>query len=155
MTANGHGRHIYDPFITPKRLRTYNKSLFASQLLGVYAMGCVKASICATLMALNFSRIYRAVVWFSVAIVVCFNFISPTVSRFGYCRPISMAWDPKQPGGKCWDPQVRVMLSYINVSSNIVTDIIYTAAPLVYIAQTRLPKKMKIGVCTVFLFALW
>ena len=114
-------------------------------------MGWVKASICAYLMALNFSPIYRAIVWFSVVIVVALNFISPTVSKFGYCRPISKVWLPKTPGS-CWKVSTRVTLSYWNVGANIATDIVYTAAPLVYLAQVQLPKKTKIGVSAVFLF---
>jgi len=154
MTANGQGRHVYDPAITPDMLERYSKYLFVCQITNIWAMGFVKASICAYLMALNFSPLYRAVVWFSIVIVVSLNFISPTISRFGYCRPISKVWAPKTPGS-CWEPRTRVILSYLNVSANIVTDIIYTAAPLVYIAQTQLPRRTKIGVCAVFLFGIW
>jgi hypothetical protein len=154
MTANGQGKHIYDPSISKAMLLRYSKCLFVSQITNIWAMGLVKASICAYLMALNFSTLYRAVVWFSIFIVVSLNFISPTVSRFGYCRPISKVWAPKTPG-HCWKPRTRVILSYLNVGSNIFTDLIYTAAPLVYIAQVQLPRRTKIGVCAVFLFGLW
>lgn len=65
---NGAGRLLRDPFWEPDRedKQIYQNHLtFADQLLNVYGMWIVKLSICAYLLALNFSKAYRWVIWVS------------------------------------------------------------------------------------------
>jgi hypothetical protein len=67
---NGAGRLLRDPFWQPnavEKMVFQNHLTFIAQLLNVYAMWVVKMSICAYLLALNFSREYRWVVWVSRA----------------------------------------------------------------------------------------
>ena len=65
---NGAGRLLRDPFWQPSavgKMVYVNRLTFASQLLNVYGMWVVKVSICAYLLALNFSKGYRWVIWVS------------------------------------------------------------------------------------------
>jgi hypothetical protein len=65
---NGAGRLLDDQFWNPdtvEKMVLVNHLTFASQLLNVYGMWVVKLSICAYLLALNFSKRYRWVVWVS------------------------------------------------------------------------------------------
>jgi hypothetical protein len=65
---NGAGRLLSDPFWQPdtvEKMVYQNRLVFAAQLLNVYAMWIVKLSICTYLLALNFSRGYRWVIWVS------------------------------------------------------------------------------------------
>jgi hypothetical protein len=66
---NGAGRLLSDPFWQPDgvhKMIYQNHLTFAAQLLNVYGMWVVKLSICAYLLALNFSKTYRWVVWVSL-----------------------------------------------------------------------------------------
>jgi hypothetical protein len=63
---SGAGRLLRDPFWQPDavdKMVYQNHLTFVSQLLNVYGMWIVKLSICAYLLALNFSRTYRWVIW--------------------------------------------------------------------------------------------
>jgi hypothetical protein len=127
--------------------------IYASQSLNVYAIFIAKLSICAYLMPLAFRRGFRAVVWMSVIVVVVCNFIIPSISHFGECRPIAMNWNPKIQG-KCWPLSVRLGAAYTQAAANIVTDLVYAASPMVYLGEINLPRRTKLGIRIVFVLAL-
>ena len=109
LTAvNGQGKHVWDPFITPKKVSDYMRYLWWGQLLNIYAMAAVKGSICAYLFMLNFSKTFRIMVWVSVAIHITTNFIFPSVILFGECKPIAKHWNSMLPG-RCWVDKPRVV----------------------------------------------
>src|SRR5687767_6254128 len=89
----GRGRLLRDPYWTVDRKIRLNHITYAGQLLNVYGMYIVKLSICAYLLALNFSRNYRWVIWGTVAFVTIFNLILPATQHFGLCRPLESRWD--------------------------------------------------------------
>ncbi|ORY14294.1 hypothetical protein BCR34DRAFT_237998 [Clohesyomyces aquaticus] len=154
LTASeGAGRHVWDPYITPARLRGYLMHLWWGQLLNIYAMAAVKGSICAYLMLLDFSKAFRIMIWISVVFHIATNFIFPSIILFGECRPISKHWDPLTPG-ICWSSKPRVVSGYVGAASNIATDLFYTSAPLVYLNSVQLGKRTKWGVRAVFLLGL-
>jgi hypothetical protein len=65
---NDAGRLLSDPFWQPdavEKMVYQNHLTFIAQLLNVYGMWVIKMSICAYLLALNFSKEYRWVVWVS------------------------------------------------------------------------------------------
>jgi hypothetical protein len=150
---NGEGRIDEDPFLTPGRRVTAMHLIFAAQSLNVYAIFLVKLSICAYLMPLAFRRGFRAVIWMSVVIVVVCNFIIPTCSHLGECRPMAMMWNPAVKG-TCWPLAVRQAGAYIQASANIVTDLVYAASPMVYLGEINLPRRTKLGIRIVFVLAL-
>jgi len=108
-------------------------------------MFLVKASICAYLMALDFGRSYRFVIWTSIVIVVPCNFIMMLILHFAFCRPYVSAekdgirtghtltfafaasqysrWD-NTVQGVCWPAAVGEALAYAQIGSNIFTDLV-------------------------------
>lgn len=155
MAEVGGGRHMWDPFMTPGHLRDYFYFLWLGQLLNLYGMALIKLSVCAYIFMLDFSRTFRIFIWISIVIHVGVNFVFPTVVLFGECTPYSKHWDVlgTQPGS-CWGSQPRVISGYSGAAVNIATDMLYTAAPLVYIARIQLPKRTIWGVRAVFLCGL-
>ncbi|KAF2473382.1 uncharacterized protein BDR25DRAFT_282887 [Lindgomyces ingoldianus] len=154
LTASeGQGRHVWDPFLNQTRLRDYLHHLWWAQLLNIYAMAAVKGSICAYLMLLDFSKMFRIMIWVSVVIHISTNFIFPSVILFGECNPISKHWNPQEPG-RCWGDKPRVVSGYVGAGSNILTDLFYTSAPLVYLSSVQLSRRTKMGVRAVFLLGL-
>lgn len=155
LAANGgQGRLMADPWwLIPGKTSRQLHVIFISQCLNVYAMFLVKASICAYLMALDFGRSYRIIIWFSVAIVVLCNFIMMLILHFAYCRPYWSRWDFTVQG-KCWPDAVSEITAYLQIASNVVTDLIYAAAPIVYLRHVQLSKRTQWGVRIVFLLAL-
>jgi hypothetical protein len=111
MAEVGGGRHIYDPiFKEPGNLKEYMYYLWLGQLLNLYGMALVKLSICAYIFMLNFSKGFRALIWFSVVIHISLNFIFPTVILFGECTPYTKHWDiaGTEPGS-CWSTKPKVI----------------------------------------------
>lgn len=151
--------------------------VFAAQLLNVYGMWVVKLSICTYLLALNFSKAYRRVIWVSpqkpthpnldrtttdhldgaqgtVAFVTIFNFVLPAMQHFWLCRPLASRWDTRITNKQCWPQMVRISIAYTQAISNIVTDLIYATAPIAYLRSVQLSKRTQWGVRAVFLMSL-
>lgn len=142
-----------DPSINPPMLMRCLKYMYFSQAGNVMAMAFVKASISAYLIALNFSPKYRAVIWCSIVLVALTNFIMPFIILFFNCRPLSLRWNKKQPG-VCWPRTVNAASGYTQSVSNIITDIIYTSSPLVYLRTVQLARRTQWGLRAVFLLGL-
>ncbi|KAH7082985.1 Alpha/Beta hydrolase protein [Paraphoma chrysanthemicola] len=156
MADYGGGRHIYDPiFQDMDNLKKYMYYLWVGQLLNLYGMALVKLSICAYIFMLNFSKGFRILIWISVVIHVGLNFIFPTIILFGECTPYSKHWDVTgQQSGSCWSTKPKVISGYAGAATNILTDLTYTIAPLVYISRVQLNKRTIWGVRVVFLLGL-
>ncbi|KAF2628837.1 hypothetical protein BU25DRAFT_365834 [Macroventuria anomochaeta] len=151
----GGGRHVWDPIQTPANLEEYLRWLWFGQLFNLYGMALIKLSICAYILMLDFSKGYRIVIWLSVVIHVGINFVFPSIILLGECQPISKHWDVAgtQPGS-CWGDKPRVISGYSGAATNMLTDLIYTVAPLVYVSRVQLPKRTLWGVRAVFLLGL-
>ncbi|KAJ4338988.1 hypothetical protein N0V95_007908 [Ascochyta clinopodiicola] len=151
----GLGRHVWDPFLTPANLEQYLKWLWFGQLFNLYGMALIKLSICAYILMLDFSRGYRIVIWLSVVLHVGVNIVFTSVILLGECQPISKHWDiAGTKPGSCWGDKPRIISGYSGAATNILTDLIYTVAPLVYISRVQLPKRTLWGVRAVFLLGL-
>lgn len=135
-----------DPWwLVPGRTSSELRVIFIGQCLNVYAMFLVKASICAYLMALDFGRSYRFVIWTSVVVVVLCNFVMMLILQFAFCRPYVSAekrgvrtgniltfafaasqysrWD-NTVQGVCWLAVVGEAMAYAQIGSNIFTDLV-------------------------------
>ncbi|KAF7679772.1 alpha beta-hydrolase [Alternaria burnsii] len=155
MAEVGGGRHIWDPMLTPRNLETYLYYLWLGQLLNLYGMALVKLSVCAYIFMLDFSRTFRIIIWASVVIHILVNVVFPTVILFGECTPYTKHWDVAgTKPGSCWSATPRVISGYSGAAVNILTDLLYTMSPLIYIARVQLPKRTIWGVRAVFLCGL-
>ncbi|KAH9864250.1 hypothetical protein J1614_010184, partial [Plenodomus biglobosus] len=153
--AVGGGRHVWDPIMTPANLEKYLHYIWVGQLLNLYGMALIKLSVCAYIFMLDFSKAFRIVIWLSVVVHLAINFVFPSVILLGECKPISKHWDVAgtQPGS-CWSATPRVISGYSGAACNILTDLLYTMAPLIYISRVQLPKQTIWGVRAVFLLGL-
>jgi len=137
------------PEHTPKQLHV----IFITQCLNVYAMFLVKASICAYLMALDFGRNYRILIWISVVVVVLCNFIMMLILHFAYCRPYYSRWDFSVKG-ECWPAAVSEATAYVQIASNIFTDLVNPLSSLTIVCKltftrSMLPHRLSIlGMCS-------
>ncbi|KAJ8112140.1 hypothetical protein OPT61_g5426 [Boeremia exigua] len=150
----GAGRLARDPFLTVPQRAKMSRYLFTGQILNIYAMFLVKLSICAYLLALNFSKVYRRLSLGALVFVVIFNFIFPSASLWGLCRPLASRWDIRITDKVCWPITVRIAFGYMQSVSNIITDIFYATAPIVYLRQIQIKKRTQWGVRAVFLMAV-
>ncbi|KAL6708788.1 hypothetical protein ACN47E_002484 [Coniothyrium glycines] len=148
----GLGRHIYDPSVLPNILR-YSYILWIAQIINIIAVSFLKWSICAWLLVLNFSKTYQIIIWLSIAMVTALNFLAPVLTLFG-CIPLEKNWNVMYQGSfKCWAVG-GLKLSYTQGVSNIVTDIVYMAAPLLYLRTVQLSRKTQWGIRVVFLLSI-
>ncbi|KAF3031359.1 hypothetical protein E8E12_001705 [Didymella heteroderae] len=149
----GAGKHAWDPSLTTDDLTKYLQYLWFSQYFNLTAMVALKLSISAFMLGFSFSKIYRRLIWATVATLVVLNVIFPYIILFGECNPIAKHWEPKLPG-YCWGPTPRTISGYLGAGSNIISDLFYTCAPLVYIRNVQLTKRAKWGLRVVFLLGL-
>lgn len=145
----GLGRHIFDPSVDIMR---YSYYLWIAQVVNIVGVAILKWSICAWLLVLNFSKIYQAIVWLSIALVTAFNFLAPVLTLFG-CTPFEANWNYGYPDRHCW-AKGTLWLSYTQGICNILTDVIYMAAPLIYLSQVQLSRKTQWGIRIVFLLSI-
>lgn len=119
----GAGRLLSDPFWASHRIHTSNHFQFISISLQMNAMFLVKLSVCAYLLALNFSRRFRGIMWLVTLIVVIFNLIMPLLFCFWSCRPYYFRWHPEIVP-ECWPEMVGTVAEYAQIVSNICTDLV-------------------------------
>jgi hypothetical protein len=148
------GRHIQDPSIGFDNIIKYSYWLWVTQVTNIIAVAFLKWSICAWLLVLNFSKIYQVIVWLSVLMVTAFSFLAPVLTLFG-CAPLEANWNYgyNKPDKKCW-AKGTLWLSYTQGISNVLTDVIYMAAPLIYLSQVQLHRKTQWGIRVVFLLSI-
>ncbi|CAN9176903.1 unnamed protein product [Alternaria sp. RS040] len=152
VVNNGLGRHIMDPTVFPN-LRTYSYYLWITQIVNIIAVAFLKWSICAWLLVLNFSKLYRIIIWLSILMVTAFNFLAPVLTLFG-CTPLERNWNFGYTGeSHCW-AKGTLALSYFQGISNIITDVVYMAAPLIYLSRVQLSKRTQWGIRIVFLLSI-
>ncbi|KAI4650627.1 hypothetical protein J4E93_002984 [Alternaria ventricosa] len=152
VVNNGLGRHIMDPTVFPN-LRTYSYHLWITQIVNIIAVAFLKWSICAWLLVLNFSRLYQVIVWLSILMVTAFNFLAPVLTLFG-CTPLERNWNFGFTGeSHCW-AKGTLALSYTQGISNIITDVVYMAAPLIYLSRVQLNSRTQLGIRIVFLLSI-
>lgn len=133
-------------------LMSYAYHLWINQIINIVAVAVLKWSICAYLLVLNFSKVYRAIVWFSILVVTAINFLAPVFTLFG-CTPIEANWNRGITDKKCWAVGT-LPLSYAQGIVNIFTDLVYMIAPIIYLSRVQLPKRTQWGLRIVFLLSL-
>jgi hypothetical protein len=151
LTDAGLGRHFSDPSIGLAKIMRYAYFLWITQIMNIVAVAVLKWSICAYLLVLDFSKLYRWIVWASILMITVFNFFMPVLTLFG-CSPFRANWD-RSIVGKCW-AKGTLPLSYLQGVSNIITDVMYAVAPIVYLSQVQLSKRTQWGLRTVFLLSI-
>jgi hypothetical protein len=140
-----------DPSVLPT-LSRYAYYLWITQIVNIIAVAVLKWSICAWLLVLNFSKLYQAVVWLSILMVTALGFLAPVLTLFG-CSPLKANWDYSYQPRKCW-AKGTLDLSYSQGISNIITDVVYMAAPLIYLSRVQLSKRTQLGIRIVFLLSI-
>ncbi|KAG9191116.1 hypothetical protein G6011_09204 [Alternaria panax] len=141
-----------DPSIRkPYDILKYMYFLWIGQILNNIAVGVLKYSICAYLLALKFSRVYLIVVWASVLMVTIFNMILPVMGCF-CSTPLEANWN-KTVKGKCF-MKGGAGLTYSQGIANIITNVIYVVAPMIYLSSVQLPRRTQWGLRIVFCLVL-
>lgn len=140
-----------DPSVQPT-LQRYAYYLWISQITNIIAVACLKWSVCAWLLVLDFSRIYQVIVWLSILMVTSLGFLAPVLTLFG-CTPLRANWDFLYRPRKCWAVG-NLPLSYTQGISNIITDVVYMAAPIIYLSRVQLSKRTQLGIRIVFLLTI-
>ncbi|KAF2997148.1 hypothetical protein E8E13_005225 [Curvularia kusanoi] len=151
-TGFAQGRHIEDPSIKkPEDILGYSYYVWIGQIINLMGVAVLKWSICAYLLALKFSKVYTFVVWASIVMVAVFNCILPCMGLLS-CVPFEANWN-RSVKGYCWYKGPEV-LTYAQGITNIITDLVYVVAPILYLSTIQLPKRTQLGVRIVFMLGL-
>ncbi|KAF2280984.1 uncharacterized protein EI97DRAFT_17226 [Westerdykella ornata] len=153
--VDGEGRLDRDPFLNPDQVALAKKWMFFHRCFNLYAMLFAKLSICCYVLTLNFSKTYRITIWISMGIIIVNLGLLPGVGHWAQCHPLHMRWDSRVKGGKCFGGnQFKFALGYIQTVTNVVTDVLYAAAPILYLRRVQLSRYTRVGVQGVFLCSL-
>ncbi|KAF2124494.1 hypothetical protein P153DRAFT_411551 [Dothidotthia symphoricarpi CBS 119687] len=148
------GRHINDPSISPEDILRYLYCLWIVSIVNLIGVAFLKWSICSWLLVLNFSKTYEIIVWISIIMVTVLNFIVPTIGNFR-CIPLRANWDFRFQGDKkCFAELAPLGLIYTQGISSILTDVVYMAAPLIYLSRVQLTRRTQWGIRTMFLLSI-
>lgn len=109
-------------------LMRYSYYLWINQIINIIAVAILKWSICAYLLVLDFSRLYRAIVWVSILVITAINFLAPVFTLFG-CAPLEANWNRAIKDKKCWAVG-NLPLSYAQGIVNVFTDLVYVIVSL-------------------------
>lgn len=116
------------------------------------AMCALKVSIGVSLLRLQLSKVFNAIVWTSIVVSVLVN-LTVFLGTFATCRPMARIWNRTIPG-ECWSPVVTTAFSYSQTVGNIVTDLVFTFGPIVYLSKVKVTKHNKWALRCVFLIGL-
>ncbi|KAF2440893.1 hypothetical protein P171DRAFT_327986, partial [Karstenula rhodostoma CBS 690.94] len=150
-TIHGQGRHIADPSITKHDFLEYSYYLYVGQVINLIAVAILKLSICTYLLALPFGLAYKLIIYLSIAMVAVFNFMLPMLGLF-CAKPFEANWN-KSIKGTCFY-KGSTALTYMQGVSNILTDVVYIVAPILYLSSVQLSSKTQWGLRLVFCLGL-
>ncbi|KAF1933164.1 uncharacterized protein M421DRAFT_191060 [Didymella exigua CBS 183.55] len=151
-TALAQGRHIADPSIKkPEDLLGYSYHVWVGQIINLMGVAVLKFSICAYLLALKFSKVYTGIVWASILMVAVFNCILPCMGLLN-CVPFEANWN-RSVTGHCWY-KGHTVLTYAQGVTNIITDVVYVVAPILYLSAIQLARRTQWGLRIVFMLGL-
>ncbi|KAF1971168.1 hypothetical protein BU23DRAFT_471896 [Bimuria novae-zelandiae CBS 107.79] len=151
-TVHGQGRHIMDPSISkPFDVLQYSYYLYIGQVINLLAVATLKLSICTYLLALPFGLVYKLIVYISIAMIAVFNFTLPMLGLF-CAKPFEANWN-KSIKGKCFY-KGGTALTYMQGISNIITDVVYIIAPIIYLSTVQLSSRTQWGLRGVFCLGL-
>lgn len=115
-------------------------------------MCTLKVSIGVSLLRLQLSKRFNIVIWISIVISLLVN-LTVFPGTFAACRPIARVWDRNIPG-HCWPSITNTAFSYTQTMGNILTDLIFTFGPIVYLSKVKVSKHNKWALRGVFLIGL-
>ncbi|KAK0714179.1 hypothetical protein B0T26DRAFT_651462 [Lasiosphaeria miniovina] len=116
-----------------------------SQPVWAWSMATIKISVAGMLLRLERQRAIRRVLWALIwlQLVVC---IYVTLSSTLQCIPLRAAWDllGLVTDAKCWSKQAIRVNSICVASFNIVTDVIFALAPMMFLRRVQIPLRERV-----------
>ncbi|KAF2124902.1 hypothetical protein P153DRAFT_425966 [Dothidotthia symphoricarpi CBS 119687] len=139
----GAGRHRVH--VDPESFKEGFRLNFVTQPIYLIAICLVKISVGFFLLRIAVATVYRRIiistmVFMGVYTVGCF------LTIMLQCTNLALLWDPYVKG-TCWSDQTITTLSLLNVSLNIFTDVLFSAAipiPLLWSLQMNTRQKMSL-----------
>jgi hypothetical protein len=109
-------------------------------------VGTTKVAILILYLRLAITRVYRALIWTTIAVVIA-TFVGFVIAGIFQCSPIVFAWDKTIPGGTCFNVTA---LFYANAGVNIFQDLFIYVLPMKLFWEIQIPKKQKLALVIVF-----
>ncbi|KAJ4309930.1 hypothetical protein N0V94_008699 [Neodidymelliopsis sp. IMI 364377] len=136
----GAGRH--KQFIDPKDFANGYKLNFITQPLYLFAICLVKISVGFFLLRVAVAKFYRHTI-IGIMAFMGFYTIGCFFTIVLQCTNLAVQWDPTVTG-TCWAPQTIKTLGYINVSLNILTDVLFSIViPIPLLWSVQMNKRQK------------
>ncbi|KAJ4352927.1 hypothetical protein N0V95_003837 [Ascochyta clinopodiicola] len=143
----GAGRH--KQYIDPSDYANGYKLNFVTQFIHLFAISLVKVSVGFFLLRIAVSCIYRRIIISVMGFLLVYT-IGSFFTIVLQCTNVAVLWDPTVTA-TCWSPHTIRALSYVNVSLNIVTDLLFSfAIPIPLLWSLRMNKRQRLSLIGVF-----
>lgn len=112
-----------------------------------------KIAIASALFRVTSRKLYRYIIW-SVVVLSCIVLAILIFSLVLFCRPFAATWNPTL--GKCGDPNLVSIFSYIGSGATIITDWTCAIIPYFVLRDLQVPTRVRyslIGVLGLGVFA--
>ncbi|KAH7014042.1 hypothetical protein B0J12DRAFT_777120 [Macrophomina phaseolina] len=143
-TAYGLGRHNY--YVSAAETTQAEKFLFIGQPAFAWALACTKISIVCMLfrVQMGISGIYWRSFLSVMIVVQVLTAIMNNVFQFSLCKPLPAIWDHTIKNPKCIVAAMHINI-VVTAIVTILTDVILSLLPLIFIMRMHLPLREKIA----------
>ncbi|OJJ42446.1 hypothetical protein ASPZODRAFT_137257 [Penicilliopsis zonata CBS 506.65] len=148
----GYGQHVKTLLVTGPNPATALKYQIVSEATNMFAMMALKMSLGMSFVRLRLTKAITASIYGTMAVALLCN-LCALIAILGQCRPMARAWD-QAVDGTCWSNNVKTVTWYVQSAGNILSDLIFTVGPLVYISHVRVSKYNRWALRAVFCFGL-
>lgn len=112
------------------------------------SMTCLKVSIALTLLRIQQKSLYWRIFLFSIiALQAAYGVLNLFFNLVIACKPLERAWDFRVTTGYCVSAEVMRAASNTGAGVNIVTDILLSLAPAVFLRKLSRPLRERIFIC--------
>ncbi|KAJ4339180.1 hypothetical protein N0V87_003354 [Didymella glomerata] len=136
----GAGRHIQ--YIDPDHFATGYKLNFITQPIYLFAIGLVKISVGLFLLRIAVRPLYRRII-IGIMAFMAFYTTGCFFTLILQCTNLAVQWDHTVKA-TCWSAHTIKTLSYVNVSLNILTDLLFSVViPIPLLWSVQMNKRQK------------
>ncbi|KAJ5970204.1 uncharacterized protein N7479_000122 [Penicillium vulpinum] len=148
----GYGRHVATLLVTGPDPAVALKYQIVSEATNMFAMMALKVSLGMSFVRLRLGERITWGIYVTVAIALLCN-LCALIAILGQCRPMERAWNMGIPGN-CWSNEVKTVTWYVQSAGNILSDLVFTIGPLVYLSKIKVSRYHRWALRGVFCLGL-
>ncbi|CAI7573379.1 unnamed protein product [Penicillium glandicola] len=148
----GYGQHVATLLVTGPDPAMALKYQIVSEATNMFSMMALKMSLGMSFVRLRLGKGITWAIYVTMVVALMCN-LCALVAILGQCRPMARAWNMALTGS-CWSNKVKTVTWYVQSAGNILSDLIFTIGPLVYLSHVKVSRYHRWALRGVFCFGL-